>query len=70
MKNHKEYDTDFLLPVANFLTGMGSIFNFAGNYYSFNTSKTGSEADRKAISSDWRMVGKDFKNVLSEHEIK
>jgi hypothetical protein len=60
MKKNKNNKTTFLLPSVNFLTGMGSIFNISGNYYRFNTSNSGAEADCKALNSDWKNIGQDF----------
>lgn len=62
----KKYRTDFLFPNTNLLVGMGSIFNIAGNYYSFNGSESDNEADCKAIASDWGMVGQDFNTVFEK----
>lgn len=53
----KEYKTDFLFPKQDFISGLGTIFNVAGNYYTFNHS---SNPDIKAIESDWAMVGQDI----------
>ncbi|MDT0608018.1 hypothetical protein [Croceitalea rosinachiae] len=64
----RKYRTDFLFPKSSFITGMGSAFDFTGNYYSFNTSKTPELADYKAMQSDWGMVGEDIK--VSVDEIK
>jgi hypothetical protein len=67
MKRNK-HKTDFLLPAVSFITGMGSIFNVSGNYYSFNASKSGAEADCRALRSDWQMIGQDLEKAMSEHE--
>lgn len=53
--------TDFLFPKTSFLTGLGSCFNIAGNYYSYNFSRTSQEADARAGRSDWAMVGMDIR---------
>ena len=57
------FHTDFLTPNTGFWVGAGSAFNLAGNYYDFAVSKSENEADRKAMSSDWGMVGQDIKTV-------
>lgn len=66
MSKIKRYRTDFLFPKSSFITGMGSIFDLTGNYYTFNTSKTASEADFTAIRSDWGMVGQDIEKSVNE----
>lgn len=56
--------TDFLVPSSSFVTGMGSAFNLAGNYYSYNTSEIEEEADKKAIYNDWVMIGQDLREAM------
>ncbi|SIS83138.1 hypothetical protein SAMN05421789_10824 [Kaistella chaponensis] len=55
--------TDFLLPKKGFIVGLGSIFNIYGDYFEYNTSDTPEEADRKALSSDWNIVGADLEEA-------
>lgn len=55
--------TDFLLPSNNFVVGLGSIMNLAGGYFEYNHSKSAEEADAKALTSDWLMVGKDLRTA-------
>jgi hypothetical protein len=48
----------------SFLSGMGSVFNIFGNYYSFDDYL--SEADDvKDLSSDWDKVGAALWNAMS-----
>jgi hypothetical protein len=56
----KKYKTNILFPRASALQGIGSIFNVAGNYFDFNYSKSGEEADQKAIEDDWGVIGDDI----------
>jgi hypothetical protein len=56
--------TDFLTPKTTLLTGMGTILNLVGSYYQYSISPTPEEADRRAIASDWRMVGQDIKDAI------
>lgn len=67
MKKNNEISTSFLFSTSSFLLGLGSIFNIAGNYYEFNTSSNGKEADAKAIRSDWEAVGNDMKEVFQRN---
>ena len=60
-KKKANYRTDFLLPKNNFLVGLGSVLNIAGAYFNYNYSKSEKDADYKAMYSDWKNVGEDFK---------
>ena len=62
--NDTEKRTDFLLKERGFWTGFSSILSLFGNPNMFNTSKSGEEADKKALKSDWEMVGQDFKESM------
>lgn len=66
----KYYRTDYLFPKSNFITGAGTIFNVAGNTFSFNRSESGEEADFRAIESDWGVIGLDLKKVMTEITVK
>ncbi len=66
MITKRKYKTDFLFPKSSFLIGVGSVFNLFGNYYTFKTSKTSSEADYKALQSDWGVVGQDIEKSMTE----
>jgi hypothetical protein len=41
------------------------VFSVFGNQNKFNTSKSGQEADYKALKSDWDMIGKDIQNAMN-----
>lgn len=60
--------TDFLFSRTSFLVGAGSVFNLAGNYFSFGYATSGSEADTKALASDWNVVGLDLENALINYD--
>lgn len=66
MRRKKLYRSDYLFSSPSFFTGMGSALNIAGNYFSYNYCQSAEEADRKAIQSDWLMVGQDLTNVLKK----
>ena len=68
MKRENEYITDFLFSTPNFLSGMGTAINLAGNYYSFNTSVSESEADCKAIEFDFGVIGNDICRAKNSYE--
>lgn len=54
-----------LFSRSSFLTGMGRIFDFSNSYNNYNISETSTEADFKAIASDWNAVGEDLKLVIN-----
>ena len=63
MKKNKSYRSDFLFATPSFLMGAGSVLNIAGNYFSYNYSLSDRQADTKAISSDWGVVGGDIEKA-------
>jgi hypothetical protein len=67
-------DTGFLFAEPGFLTGLASIMDIGGSLLTYNVSPSGAEADRRAIASDWAVVGSDIlnaaKNIGEEAEIK
>lgn len=66
MGNKETYYSDFLFPKSSVITGMGTIINIWGNFYTFNSSQTPEEADKKALECDWGMVGKDIKDAAEK----
>lgn len=59
--------TNFLTADSSFITGAGTVFNLAGSTYRFNTSRSSSAADAKAIFMDWAMTGQDLKDAMAAH---
>lgn len=71
MKKFKTLNkTSFLVEDNSFIKGVESVFNIAGNFFEYNTSNTGAEADKKALTSDWLMVGNDLKNASKKFKSK
>jgi hypothetical protein len=60
-----KHRTDFLFSRTGFLTGAGSVFNLAGNYYEFNSAESAEEADRRALAADWAVVGQDVSFAIT-----
>lgn len=58
--------TDFLFAKQSFVRGMASIANINGDML-FNESSSPTEADTKAIASDWLMIGKDIREAINEY---
>ncbi len=54
----------------NWLTGVGTLFNFASPYYCYNVSPTEQEADARALFSDWSMVGEDLRGAMRRFDRK
>ncbi len=66
MTKTKKYKTNILFHRTSFIDGVASIFNISGNYFEFNYSESGEEADRKAIESDWGVIGNDIFEATEE----
>jgi len=67
MSSHpKKYKTTFLFVKPKLFIGIGSIFNIYGNYWMFNYSKSGGEADAKALENDWGVIGQDIKEAIKK----
>jgi hypothetical protein len=60
--------TDFLVPASSFLIGIGSLLNLSGNYFDYNQSRTTAQADQRALSNDWAMVGQDIRRAMDQVE--
>jgi hypothetical protein len=67
---NKRYKSNYLFGRNSFSTGMGSIFNVSGNYFSFSYSKEGEEADKIALQNDWGTIGQDIETAIEKHNKK
>lgn len=56
--------TDFLFARPSFLRGVGTVIDLRGRKI-YNESETESEADSRAILSDWYTIGEDMKGALN-----
>jgi hypothetical protein len=56
--------TGFLFPTPSFLSGVGSVLDIFGRPGPFNYSRSGVEADCKALYSDYRMIGQDIEDAI------
>lgn len=70
IRRASSYCTDYLFSQNGFLIGMGSVLNVAGNYFEYNYSESGSEADARALASDWGAIGQDIRWAMSESDLK
>jgi hypothetical protein len=64
MNENNKFSTGFLFATPSFWGGAGTVLNLAGNYYRFNSSDSGLEADEMAIEHDFMMMGQDLKNTI------
>ena len=60
--------SDFLFAMPSTLSGVARSLDLGGTFDSYNSSQTGEEADRKALTSDWRSVGKDLHDAMEKFE--
>lgn len=45
-----------------FIAGMGTVLNLGGGY--LNSKESGWKKDRKALTNDWKTVGKDLQFAI------
>jgi hypothetical protein len=57
--------TDFLVSTGSFFIGLGTVMNLSGNYFQYNYSRNGEEADKHAIYRDWRVIGQEIEKVVA-----
>ena len=58
--------TDFLFATPSLLGGAATVFSLGGFRPNYNQSETPSEADAKAIRSDWAISGEDIVTAASK----
>lgn len=63
-----KYKMHFALPKNNFFVGLGSVLNIAGSYFEYKKTKSPKDEDFNALSSDWEIIGEDFKMSKKEFE--
>jgi hypothetical protein len=62
--------SDFLVSTPSFASGAGRLLDWYGLYDGYNVSRSGREADAKAMFADWRVVGEDINDAMSEVELE
>ena len=62
--------TDYLVSTPSFISGVGSVFNLAGGYYTYNEHRSGPEADADAIRRDWLKIAEDFRAAIEKSKIE
>jgi hypothetical protein len=63
-------NTGFLYSTPGFLSGMASVLDIFGNLGRYNYSRTGKEADFRALYSDYRMIGQDIEGAMESLEMR
>lgn len=60
--------TTFLVAENDFLSGVSRVLDIAStrNKRVYNTSRSGDEADKKAIFNDWFMIGNDIRGAYEQ----
>jgi hypothetical protein len=54
----------FLFARPSFLEGLARAFDFGGTLQEYNLSRTGAEADLRALQADVQAVGEDLKEAV------
>ena len=62
--------SDFLVASPSLASGAGRLLDWYGLYDIYNVSRSGQEADIKAMFADWRMVGEDLNDAMVEFEVE
>ena len=62
--------TDFLFAQPSFGSGVARGLDLYGTFGVYNSSASESEADERAIASDWLVVGKDLSDAMEQAEGK
>jgi len=63
-------NSNFLFARPSFIEGMARVMDLGATMQIYNDSKSGKEADLKAIMNDWIAVGKDIFNTVNDYEHK
>jgi hypothetical protein len=54
---------DFLFATPSFIRDMGRVIDLGATMANYNNSETPAEADRRALLSDWAIVGAEIRNA-------
>ena len=64
--NLKRVRSGFLFATPSFISGAARVLDLYGTYDVYNASFTECEADYKALFSDWRIVGQDIFDAMTQ----
>ncbi len=62
--------SDYLFVRPSLFRGLARTLDLAGSLDSYNWSGTGAEADARAMSVDWSLVGDDLATAMSQFALK
>ena len=62
--------SDFLFAMPTFLRGAASALDLGGTFVEYNISNTTTEADSRALRSDWQTVGADLRCAMKKVDAK
>ncbi len=60
-------ETSYLYANPSFIGGMASTLDMGGTLVVYNESLTPAEADIKALTNDWKAVGKDLAYSIEQY---
>jgi hypothetical protein len=58
--------SNFLFARPSFWEGVARIVDMGGTFQVYNTSRDGTDADRRALQSDWEAVGQDMWTAIQK----
>ena len=57
--------TDFLFAESSTLTGWARLLDLGGGLNLYNVSRSGREADVRALNADWAVLGQDMRIAIA-----
>jgi len=68
--SHGRYRSDFLVAQPTFMSGVSRSLDVMASFDAYNASATDTEADRRALECDWRVIGQDLRSVLDAEALR
>lgn len=56
-----------LFARPSFISGVARILDLGSSLNGYNIDRSAEEADSKATSADWQMVGRDIRTAMNTH---
>ena len=66
MNDRDTLESDFLFARPSFIEGVARLADLGNALNTYNVSRTGAEADGRAIYRDWRALAHDLRVALRE----
>jgi hypothetical protein len=67
---NKRAHTDFLFAQPSFASGAARLLDLWGCFDEYSRSESATEADARAIASDWAVVGQDIYYAIEQYEFE